>query len=255
MKSRVQHAYIPNMESFDPYVRSLCHMARSIENTGANYGKLKRVVVIGVSKRVVEAYVKQLLSTSALPNTLVCFGVDESPISHREYEYAGAHVVLMHDLSYAGDSALGKVAKRVLEIIDSLKQKDGDTELKNSELSMVYSNPRLWDAILDHGAATYTCLKNAHIEYHSDLVSSVSIDTLMKCYDNQDYHELHASMITIGEEFLCLLPSALLSKIPNLLWSLGSSGSEFEKTHKIILHEDFRRLFFEEYILRDFQGF
>lgn len=255
MKSRVQHAYIPNMESFDPYVRSLCHMARSIENTGANYGKLKRVVVIGVSKRVVEAYVKQLLSTSALPNTLVCFGVDESPISHREYDYAGAHVVLMHDLSYAGDSAIGKVAKRVLEIIDSLKQKDGDTELKNSELSMVYSNPRLWDAILDHGAATYTCLKNAHIEYHSDLVSSVSIDALMKCENNQDYQALNAETITIGLEFLCVRADYLLSKIHNLLWSLACDSSPVKKNYRIVFHEDFRRLFFEEYILRDFRGF
>lgn len=255
MKSRVQHAYIPNMESFDPYVRSLCHMARSIENTGANYGKLKRVVVIGVSKRVVEAYVKQLLSTSALPNTLVCFGVDESPISHREYEYAGAHVVLMHDLSYAGDSAIGKVAKRVLEIIDSLKQKDGDTELKNSELSMVYSNPRLWDAILDHGALTCPAVHGSNIGYHSGLVSSVGLDALMSCEDNQDYHTLRAETITIGAEFFCVHTDYLLSKIHNLLWSLGSEDSEFKKKHQILFHEDFQRKFFEEYILRDFRGF
>ena len=255
MKSRVQHAYIPDMESFEPYVRSLCHMARALENTGLNYGKLKRVVILGSSKRVVEAYVKQLLNANNLPNTLICFGVDEPPVSHRDYTYAGAHVVLMHDLAYAGNDTMDKVAKRVLEIIDSLKQKDSDTELKNSELSMVYSNPQLWNAILDFGAETFARMSDKHIEYRSGLVSSVGLDALMKCESNQDYHAIRADAITIGMEFLCIRPDHLLPKIHNLLWSLACDDSKFKDTYRVIFHEDFRRLFFEEYLLRDFQGF
>jgi hypothetical protein len=46
MKSRVQHMYIPAMGSFDPYVRSLCHMARALENNGLNYGTSKPVLLI-----------------------------------------------------------------------------------------------------------------------------------------------------------------------------------------------------------------
>lgn len=255
MKSRVQHAYIPCMESFDPYVRSLCHMARALENTGLNYGKSKRVVIIGCSKRVVEAYVKQLLNANNLPSTLICFGVDEPPVSHRDYTYAGAHIVLMHDLTYVGTDTMGKVAKRVLEIIDSLKQKDSDTALKNSELSMVYSNPNLWNSILDYGAATHLNMSDKHIEYRSGLVSSVGLDALMKCESNQDYHEIRADTITIGMEFLCIRPDQLLSKVHNLLWSLACDNSKFKETYRVIFHEDFRRLFFEEYILRDFRGF
>lgn len=255
MKSRVQHAYIPDMESFEPYVRSLCHMARALENSGLNYGKLKRVVIIGTSKRVVEAYVKQLLNTNNLPHTLICFGVDEPPISHRDYTYAGAHVVLMHDLTYVDNGTMNKVATRVLEIIDSLKQKEGDTDLKNSELSLVYSNPHLWSAILDYGAASFMNIGGSNIEYRSGLVSSIGLDALMKCESNQEYHELRAETITIGLEFFCVRTDYLLSKVHNLLWSLACDDCKFKKNHRIIFHEDFRRLFFEEYILRDFKGF
>ncbi|AXG67287.1 hypothetical protein HOU09_gp243 [Dickeya phage vB_DsoM_AD1] len=255
MKSRVQHAYIPDMGSFDPYVRSLCHMARALENNGLNYGKSKPVVIIGTSKRVVEAYVKQLLNTNNLPNTLICFGVDEPPVSHRDYTYAGAHVVLMHDLTYVCSDTMNKVATRVLEIIDSLKQKEGDTDLKNSELSLVYSNPHLWSAILDYGAASFMNMAGRNIEYRSGLVSSIGLDALMKCESNQEYHELRAETITIGLEFFCVRTDYLLSKVHNLLWSLACDDCKFKKNHRIIFHEDFRRLFFEEYILRDFKGF
>ncbi|QZE58810.1 hypothetical protein pEaSNUABM28_00253 [Erwinia phage pEa_SNUABM_28] len=255
MKSRVQHAYIPDMESFDPYVRSLCHMARALDTPNSNYGKLKRVVIIGTSKRVVEAYVKQLLNTNTLPHTLICFGVDEPPISHRDYTYAGAHVVLMHDLTYVDSGTMDKVATRVIEIIDSLKQKPGETELKNSELSMVYSNPLLWRSIIDYGASVSLRMNGSNIEYRSGLVSSIGFDALLRCESNADYHELRADKITIGLEFFCVHTDYLLSKVHNLLWSLACDDCKFKKTHRIIFHEDFRRLFFEEYLLRDFQGF
>ncbi|QZE59492.1 hypothetical protein MPK66_gp248 [Erwinia phage pEa_SNUABM_2] len=255
MKSRVQTLWIPDMESYEPYVRSLCHMARALENTGRNYGTMKRVVVIGMSKRSVESYVKQLLNSSTLPNTLVCYGIDESPVSHKEFTFSGAHIVLMHDLRYACHESLGRVAGRVVDIIDSLKQKDGDKELKNTCLSVVYQIPSLWSNILEYGANSFINMGSKHVEYRSGLVSSVSLDALMKCYENKDYHELHAEVITIGKEFLCVQPDELLNKVGNLLWSLASTGSKFEKTHKIVFHEDFRRLFFEEYILRDFRGF
>lgn len=253
--SRVQTLWIPDMESYEPYVRSLCHMARALENTGLHYGKLKRVVIVGLSKRSVESYVKQLINSNTLPNTLVCFGIDESPVSHKEFTYAGAHIVLMHDLRYADSNSMGKVANRVLQIIESLKQKPDDTELKNSSLSIVYQMPALWTNILEYGASTHMGMADSHIAYQNGLVSSIGIDALMKCESNQDYHELHAQTITIGLEFFCIRIDHLLPKIHNLLWSLACEDSKFKKDYRVVFHEDFRRLFFEEFLLRDFQGF
>lgn len=253
--SRVQTLWIPCQDSYEAYVRSLCHMARALENAGTNFGKSKKVVIVGMSKRSVESYVKQLLNSNNLPNTLVCFGIDEPHISHKEFAYTGAHLVLMHDLRYASDDALCKISSRVLGIIDSLKQKDDDKDIKNGQLSLVYQIPSLWSRLLDIGSEQFIRLENSHVSYQPGLVSSIRIDDLMRCYDTKDYHELHAPVITIGEEFLCVQPSDLLLKIPNLLWSLASTNSKYEKNHRIVFHENFRRLFFEEYILRDFQGF
>lgn len=251
--SRIQTLWIPDMESYEPYIRSLCHMARALENNGLNYGKMKRVVFIGLSKRSVESYVKQLLNSNTLPNTLVCFGIDEPPVSHREFSYIGSHVVLMHDLTYAGDNAMGRVSQRVLEIILSLKQKPEDRELKNGALSLVYQNPMLWSYIRDNGASMY--MNAAHIQYAEGLVSSIGVDQLMSCKDNEDYHKLHAPVITIGLEFFYVKPDELLAKIGNLMWSLGSTTSEFKDNYKIVLHDDFRLAFFEEFLLREFKGF
>ena len=253
--SRVQTLWIPVMESYDAYVRSLCHMARALENNGLNYGKSKPVVIIGLSKRSVESYVKQLLNSNSLPNTLICFGIDEPPVSHKEFSFASSHIVLMHDLRYASDDSLGRVSGRVLDIIDTLKQKPGQTELKNSALSLVYQTPDLWAHILDYGARSYVNLESKHVSYQSNLISSISIDSLMSCKENEDYHKLHAETITIGQEFLCIQPDILLTQIHNLLWSLGSTHSKFAENHRIVFHEHFRHLFFMEYILRDFTGF
>lgn len=251
--SRVQTLWIPDMESYEPYVRSLCHMARALENSGLNYGKLKRVVVIGLSKRSVESYVKQLLNSSTLPNTLVCFGIDEPPVSHREFSYVGSHVVLMHDLSYAGDNAMHQVAQRVIGIILSLKQMPEDRELKNGSLSLTYQNPQLWSIIKAHGADIQR--PNKHIQYQEGLVSSVDVGQLMACNSNEDYHKLHAPTITIGLEFFCVKPDALLARLGNLMWSLSTSNSKYKDTYKIVLHEEFRLAFFEEYLLGDHKGF
>jgi len=251
--SRVQTLWIPDMESYEPYIRSLCHMARALENNGLNYGKMKRVVFIGLSKRSVESYVKQLLNSNTLPNTLVCFGIDEPPVSHREFSFIGSHVVLMHDLTYAGDNAMGRVSQRVLEIILSLKQKPEDRELKNGALSLVYQNPMLWSYIRDNGASMY--MNAVHIQYAEGLVSSIGVDQLMSCKDNEDYHKLHAPVITIGLEFFYVKPDELLSKLCNLMWSLGSTTCEFKDNYKIVLHDDFRLAFFEEFLLREFKGF
>ena len=251
--SRVQTLWIPDMESYEPYIRSLCHMARALGNTDTNYGKMKRVVFIGLSKRSVESYVKQLLNSNTLPNTLVCFGIDEPPVSHREFSFIGSHVVLMHDLSYAGDNAMGRVSQRVLEIILSLKQKPEDRDLKNGSLSLVYQSPMLWSYIRDNGASMYS--HHPHIQYAEGLVSSVGVDQLMSCKNNEDYHQLHAPTITIGLEFFYVKPDELLSKLGNLMWSLASTSSKFKDNYKIVLHDDFRLTFFEEFLLRDFKGF
>lgn len=251
--SRIQTLWIPDMESYEPYIRSLCHMARALENNGLNYGKMKRVVFIGLSKRSVESYVKQLLNSNTLPNTLVCFGIDEPPVSHREFSFIGSHVVLMHDLTYAGDNAMVRVSQRVLEIILSLKQLPEDRELKNGALSLVYQNPMLWSYISDNGASMY--MNAAHIQYAEGLVSSIGVDQLMSCKDNEDYHKLHAPVITIGLEFFYVKPDELLSKLCNLMWSLGSTTCEFKDNYKIVLHDDFRLAFFEEFLLREFKGF
>ena len=251
--SRVQTLWIPDMESYEPYIRSLCHMARVLENNDLNYGKMKRVVFIGLSKRSVESYAKQLLNSNTLPNTLVCFGIDESPISHKEFCYIGSHVVLMHDLTYAGDNAMGRVSQRVLEIILSLKQRPEDRELKNGSLSLVYQSPMLWSYIRENGASMY--MNSPRIQYQEGLVSSVGVEQLMSCKCNEDYHQLHAPVITLGLEFLCIKPDELLARIGNLMWSLSSTTSEFKDNYKIVLHDDLRLAFFEEYLLRDFQGF
>lgn len=251
--SRVQTLWIPDMESYEPYVRSLCHMARALENTGINYGKMKRVVFIGLSKRSVESYVKQLLNSNTLPNTLVCFGIDEPPVSHRDFSYIGAHVVLMHDLSYAGDGAMDRVTQRVLEIILSLKQKPDDRELKNGSLSLVYQNPQLWSYIRSNGASIY--VNHTRIQFAEGLISSVGVDQLMSCKNNEDYHKLHAPVITIGLEFFYVKTDELLSKISNLMWSLGTTHSKVKDNYKIVFHNDFRLEFFEEFLLRDFKGF
>ena len=253
--SRVQTLCILATESYDAYVRSLCHMARALENNGLNYGKSKPVVVIGLSKRSVESYVRQLLNSNTLPNTLVCFGVDEPKVSHKEYSFAGSHVVLMHDLRYASNESLNQVAGRVLDIIDTLKQKPGQTELKNSALSLVYQTPDLWAHILEYGARSYVNLESNHVGYQLNLASSISIDDLMSCRENEDYHKLHAETITIGQEFLCIQPDELLRQVNNLMWSLGSTHSKHAENYKIVFHEHFRHLFFIEYILRDFKGF
>lgn len=252
--SRVQTLWIPDMESYEPYIRSLCHMARALENNGLNYGKMKRVVFIGLSKRSVESYVKQLLNSNTLPNTLVCFGIDEPPVSHREFSFIGAHVVLMHDLSYAGDNAMGRVSQRVLEIILTLKSKPDDTQVKNGSLCLAYQSPLLWSYIRDNGASIYGT-NNKHIQYAEGLVSSISVDQLMSCKNNEQYQKLHAPVITIGAEFFYVKPDELLAKICNLMWSLSTTTSEYKDTYKIILHDDFRLPFFEEYLLGDFKGF
>ena len=251
--SRVQTLWIPDMESYEPYVRSLCHMARALENNGLNYGKMKRVVFIGLSKRSVESYVKQLLNSNTLPNTLVCFGIDEAPNSHKEFSFIGSHVVLMHDLMYAGDNAMVRVSQRVLEIILSLKQRPEDRELKNGSLSLVYQSPMLWSYIRDNGASMYN--HNPRIQYQEGLISSIGVEQLMSCQNNEDYHKLHAPVITIGLEFFYVKPDELLSKLCNLMWSLGTTTSEVKDTYKIVLHDDFRLAFFEEFLLRDFKGF
>lgn len=253
MKSRVQTLWIPDMESYEPYIRSLCHMARALENNGLNYGKMKRVVFIGLSKRVTESYAKQLLNANTLPNTLVCFGIDEPPVSHNDFFYTGAHVVLMHDLIHADSSALEKISQRLTEIILSLKQRPEDKEMRNGALSLVYQNPQLWSYVLDNGAAA--CLYTNRIQYAENLISSVGVEQLMSCSTNEDYAKLHALTITIGQEFFHIKPDALLAKICNLKWSLAADRSEVKAQAKIVLHDDFRRVFFEEYLLRDFQGF
>lgn len=253
--SRVQTLWIPCQNSYEAYVRSLCHMARALENNDLNYGKTKPVVVIGMSKRSVESYVKQLLNSNTLPNTLVCFGIDGVPVAHKEFSYSGSHVVLMHDLRYASDESLCRVSGQVLEIIDSLKQKPGQTELRNSALSLVYQIPTLWSHILDYGARSFVNMESKHVGYQSNLASSISIDDLMSCRENEDYHKLHAETITIGQEFLCLQPDELLRQVNNLMWSLGSTHSKHSENYKIVFHEHFRHLFFIEYILRDFTGF
>ncbi|QZE56445.1 hypothetical protein pEaSNUABM40_00251 [Erwinia phage pEa_SNUABM_40] len=251
--SRVQTLWIPDMESYEPYVRSLCHMARALENNGLNYGKLKRVVVIGLSKRSVESYVKQLLNSNTLPNTLVCFGIDEAPDSHKEFSFIGSHVVLMHDLTYAGDNAMHRVSQRVLEIILSLKPKPQDTELKNGALSLVYQNPMLWSFIRDTGSSMYG--HSRHIQYAEGIASTVGVDQLMSCENNEDFHKLHAQTITIGQEFFYVKTSELLSRLGSLSWSLGCINSEFRADYKIVLHEDLRIPIFEEFLLGDFGGF
>lgn len=252
--SRVQTVYIPTVETFEPYVRSLCHMARILDSDNHNYNKMKHVVIIGSSKRMAEAYVKQLMGSKDLPRNLICFGCDESPVNHREFTYLGSHVILLPELNYASEHALGKISKRVLEMILSLKQMDGDTELKNGCLTVAFQNPMLWTTIRENGAATYSS-NYANIQYQPGLVSSVGVGQLMSCNTNEEYHALHAQTITIGLEFLCVKTEHLIEKVHNLMWSLSSTGSKFKDKYTIVLHEDFRLELFEEFLLRDFRGF
>ena len=252
--SRVQNVYIPDVESFEPYVRSLCHMARILDQNGTNYNKMKHVVVIGTSKRMAEAYVRQLLGSKDLPSNLICFGCDESPVNHREFSYIGSHVVLLPELNYASESALDKISRRVIEMILSLKQKDEDTELKNGALTVTYQNPRIWSCLISCGAVMNSP-NYANIQFQKDLVSSIGVGQLMTCNTNEDYHELHAQTITIGLEFLYVKTEYLIEKLHNMLWSLGSTESKFKDKYTIVLHEDFRLALFEQYLLYDFRGF
>ncbi|EBY9527366.1 hypothetical protein D5P86_00090 [Salmonella enterica subsp. enterica serovar Infantis] len=127
------------------------------------------------------------------------------------------------------------------------------SELKNGSLSLTYQNPQLWSTIKAHGADVQR--PNKHIQYQEGLISSVDVGQLMACNSNEDYHKLHAPTITIGLEFLCVKPDDLLARLGNLMWSLSTSNSKYKDTYKIVLHEQFRLAFFEEYLLGDHKGF
>lgn len=249
--SRVETMFLPEMGHYEAYVKSLLHMARTLDGQSSSYGKMKRVVIVGTSYRNAEAYVKTALNSNSIPDNVFCLGLDQAPDKYKNGSYLGSHVVLMFDLMYASESALGKLADRLFDIIWTLKRRPEDKDTKDGQLYLVGQNWRVWDSMIEYGARTKT-IHGQNVQFFTAqsayvLASSVTFNDVLS-----DENAIDGKIdVTIGADFQAVDLRSLISKLQNIRWLLGCGE---KPDRKLVLHPCFQRALFEEYLLSDFQG-
>lgn len=250
--SRVQTLFIPEVERFEAYVKSLLHMARTLDNSGRQYNRMKHVVVVGSTARTVEAYVKTTIGSNTVPDGVFCLGLNQAPDLYKKYDFGSAHVVLMFDLMYTSESAIQSLAHRLFDIILTLKQRPEDRELKNLPIHIVGQNWKVWDAMMESGAgnaANYECASKG-LQFAPnqtfETASCITFDQLL----TQDPNIYAKHDISIGREFTVIDHATLIQKLHNIKWVLQSGQTQ----HKLILDSAFQRILFEQYLCYEFQG-
>lgn len=225
--SRVQRVLQLDHEKFKGLIEGLLTYANSMADNEREYGNIRHVVFLGLSKPAVESYVRWLSPNNTIPEGVVCFGLDEPPNSHLENSLLGAHVVLMHDLRYADSDALSRIFQRLCSIIWNATS----GRLGEGCLTVYYQNPRLWDSFMQWGGDQLSTLGIIDVQKGPEsLASSVtSFEEFLNLGLKWD-----AKTVTVGKEYLAIHPTELLSRLAEI-------SAQIHHAHKdarlVVAHE------------------